>query len=30
MVNGVLLQLPYVVLFLVAGWWWFQHRDILT
>jgi ABC-2 type transport system permease protein len=30
MVNGVLLQLPYVVVFVAVGWWWFQHRDITT
>jgi ABC-2 type transport system permease protein len=30
MVNGVLLQIPYVVFFLVLAWWWFQRRDILS
>ncbi|MEO8457902.1 MAG: ABC transporter permease [Chloroflexota bacterium] len=30
MVNGVLLQIPYVILFLAVGWRWFNRRDILT
>jgi ABC-2 type transport system permease protein len=30
MVNGLLLQLPYVVVFLAFAWWWFHRRDILS
>jgi ABC-2 type transport system permease protein len=30
MVNGALLQIPYVVVFLAFGWWWFHRRDILS
>lgn len=30
MVKGVLLQIPYVVVFLLFAWWWFHRRDILT
>jgi hypothetical protein len=30
MVNGLLLQLPYVVVFLAFAWWWFRRRDILS
>jgi ABC-2 type transport system permease protein len=30
MVNGLLLQLPYVVAFLAFAWWWFHRRDILS
>ena len=30
MVNGVLLQVPYVVVFLILAWWWFHRRDILS
>jgi ABC-2 type transport system permease protein len=30
MVNGVLLQIPYVVVFLGLAWWWFHRRDILS
>ncbi|HEX5369282.1 MAG TPA: ABC transporter permease [Dehalococcoidia bacterium] len=29
MAWGVLLQVPYVVAFLGAGWWWFHRKDIL-
>ena len=29
MFNGVLLQVPYVLVFLCAGWWWFHRKDIL-
>jgi len=28
--KGVLLQVPYVVVFLVLAWWWFDRRDILS
>ena len=28
--NGFLLQIPYVVVFLAIGWWWFHRRDILS
>jgi ABC-2 type transport system permease protein len=29
MAWGVLLQVPYVVVFLSVGWWWFHRKDIL-
>lgn len=30
MVRGVLLQIPYVVVFLALAWWWFNRKDVLT
>jgi ABC-2 type transport system permease protein len=30
MLDGVLLQIPYVVVFLSLAWWWFHRRDILS
>lgn len=30
MLNGVLLQIPYVVVFLTLAWWWFHRRDIVS
>jgi ABC-2 type transport system permease protein len=30
MLDGILLQIPYVVVFLGLAWWWFHRRDILT
>ncbi len=30
MLNGVVLQIPYVLVFLILAWWWFHRRDILT
>jgi ABC-2 type transport system permease protein len=30
LVRGVLLQLPYVIVFLALTWWWFHRKDILT
>ena len=30
MVRGVLLQVPYVVVFLAIAWWWFNRKDILS
>ena len=29
MAWGVLLQVPYIVVFLVVSWWWFHRKDIL-
>jgi len=29
MVRGVLLQVPYVFVFLAVAWWWFHRRDIV-
>ncbi len=29
MIRGVLLQLPYVAIFLTVAWGWFHHKDIL-
>jgi len=28
--RGALLQVPYVVVFLGIGWWWFSHKDVLS
>jgi ABC-2 type transport system permease protein len=30
LVRGVLLQAPYVVVFLGLAWWWFRRKDIMT
>jgi ABC-2 type transport system permease protein len=30
MIDGLLLQIPYVVVFLALAWWWFHRRDILA
>jgi len=30
MLHGVVLQVPYVVVFLVISWWWFNRKDILS
>ncbi len=30
MVRGVLLQVPYVVVFLGLAWWWFNRKDVLS
>lgn len=30
MVRGVLLQVPYVVVFLGVAWWWFNRKDIVS
>jgi len=30
MVDGLFLQIPYVVVFLALAWWWFHRRDILS
>jgi ABC-2 type transport system permease protein len=30
MVRGVLLQLPYLAVFLGLAWWWFQRKDITS
>jgi ABC-2 type transport system permease protein len=30
MLNGVLLQVPYVVVFLGIAWWWFNRKDVLS
>lgn len=29
-IRGVLLQVPYVVAFLVIAWWWFHRKDIVS
>jgi ABC-2 type transport system permease protein len=29
-VHGALLQIPYLVLFLAAAWWWFHRKDIVS
>jgi ABC-2 type transport system permease protein len=29
-VRGILLQVPYVVVFLGIAWWWFNRKDILS
>jgi ABC-2 type transport system permease protein len=29
-VRGILLQVPYVVIFLAVAWWWFNRKDILS
>jgi ABC-2 type transport system permease protein len=28
MLTGILVQIPYVVVFCAIGWWWFHRRDI--
>jgi ABC-2 type transport system permease protein len=30
MLRGVLAQLPYVAVFCVVAWFWFQRKDILS
>jgi ABC-2 type transport system permease protein len=30
MVRGVLLQVPYVAVFLGLAWWWFNRKDVLS
>ncbi|HXW38534.1 MAG TPA: ABC transporter permease subunit [Acidimicrobiales bacterium] len=30
MLNGIVLQVPYVVVFLALGWWWFNRKDVLS
>jgi ABC-2 type transport system permease protein len=30
MLHGVALQVPYVIVFLAIGWWWFNHKDVLS
>jgi ABC-2 type transport system permease protein len=30
LIRGVLLQLPYVVVFLGIAWWWFNRKDVLS
>ncbi len=30
MLRGVALQMPYVVVFLGIGWWWFNRKDVLS
>jgi hypothetical protein len=30
LVRGLLLQLPYVAIFLALAWWWFQRKDITS
>ena len=30
MIHGVLLQVPYVIVFLAIGWWWFNRKDVLS
>lgn len=30
MLRGALLQVPYVVVFLGIGWWWFSRKDVLS
>jgi len=30
MARGALLVLPYTVVFLAIGWWWFSRKDILS
>jgi ABC-2 type transport system permease protein len=29
-IRGVLLQVPYVVVFLLIAWWWFHRKDIVS
>ena len=29
-VRGVLLQLPYIAVFLILAWWWFHRKDIVS
>jgi ABC-2 type transport system permease protein len=30
MIRGVLLQVPYVAIFLALAWWWFHRKDIVS
>jgi ABC-2 type transport system permease protein len=30
MVRGIILQVPYVVVFLAIGWWWFNRKDVTS
>ncbi len=30
LIQGFLLQLPYIIVFLGLSWWWFHRRDILS
>jgi hypothetical protein len=30
MLRGALLVIPYTVVFLAIGWWWFSRKDILS
>jgi ABC-type transport system involved in multi-copper enzyme maturation permease subunit len=30
MLHGVALQMPYVIVFLAIGWWWFNRKDVLS
>jgi ABC-2 type transport system permease protein len=30
MVRGTLLQIPYVIAFLLVAWWWFHRKDIVS
>src|SRR5439155_546044 len=30
LIQGFLLQLPYIFVFLALSWWWFHRRDILS
>ncbi len=30
LIRGVLVQVPYVVVFLTIAWWWFNRKDILS
>jgi ABC-2 type transport system permease protein len=30
MLRGVILQAPYVVVFLLIAWWWFNRKDVLS
>ena len=30
MVRGVLLQVPYLIVFLGIAWWWFNRKDVLS
>jgi ABC-2 type transport system permease protein len=29
-IRGVLLQIPYVIAFLLVAWWWFHRKDIVS
>jgi ABC-2 type transport system permease protein len=29
-VRGLILQVPYVVVFLAIGWWWFNRKDVIS
>ncbi|HXX90960.1 MAG TPA: ABC transporter permease subunit [Acidimicrobiales bacterium] len=30
MLRGLLVQVPYVVVFLAVGWWWFNRKDVTS